>query len=97
MLPKQFSELQDKCRHSFNRLQSESEKTLNLLALVRRFPDSMESRSALILQLDNESKAQIEYEKHRRRLCALLIGSGELDKIKPQSERKLRRKRDETA
>ncbi len=93
--PKQFSKLQDKCRKSLHRLQSESDKTFNLLALVRRFPDSMESRTALVLQLENENKAQIEYEKHRRRLCALLIGSSECEKIKPQSERKPKRKADE--
>jgi len=95
--PKQFSKLQEKCRKSLHRLQSESDKILNILALVRRFPDSMESRTALVLQLENESKAQMEYEKHRRRLCALLIGSEKPEKIKPQSERKPKRKADEKA
>jgi hypothetical protein len=87
--PRQFSKLQDKCRLSFHRLQSESEKTLNLLALLRRFPDSMESRSALVLQLQNERKAQVDYEKLKRRLSKLLLGSGELTKIKPQSKSKI--------
>jgi len=91
--PKQFSKLQNKCRQSLHRLQAESEKTLNLLALVRRLPDSMESRTALVFQLNNEHKAQLLYEKHRRHLCALLIGK-DGEKTKPQSERKPRKKPD---
>src|SRR3954469_2813870 len=91
--PLQFSKLQNKCRQSLHRLQAESEKTLNCLAVVRRFPDSMEARTALIFQLNNEHKAQLLYDKHRRNLCALLIGK-EGEKIKPQSERKPRKKPD---
>src|SRR3954463_4721870 len=57
--PQQFSKLQNKCRQSFHQLQAESEKTLNCLAVVRRFLDSQEARTALVFQLDNEHKAQL--------------------------------------
>ena len=96
----QFVSLQNACRRSFEQLGVESQKTLNLLALVRRFPDSVESRTALVFQLDTENRAHIEYETRRRALFSLVSANAELapSRIKPKSERSLRKSRvDDTA
>ena len=96
----QFVILQNACRKSFQQLGVESQKTLNLLALVRRFPDSMESRTALVFQLDTENSAHLEYEHRRRALFALVNETAGLNRarIKSKSERTLRKSRvDDTA
>ena len=87
---KQLNKLQNAFRGSSQSLLAESEKTLNLLALVRRFPDNVEHRTALVFQMDREERAQIAYERQRRLLHDLILGSSDPAKIKPQSERKLR-------
>ena len=61
---------------SFERLQSESTRTLNILTLVRRFPDSRERITDLQLQIDRDTKAQAEHYRNLSRLCALLIEIG---------------------
>ena len=91
----QFVTLQNACRKSFQQLGIESQKSLNLLALVRRFPDSMEIRTALVFQLDTENQAHLEYEKRRRALYSLVSENPQRDgtRIKPKSERSLRKQR----
>jgi len=73
---KRFANWQGACNKRFQRLQEESDKTLNILASIRRLPESAEYRTALILHMDEEEKAIKAYEKHRRRICALILGDG---------------------
>ena len=72
MTDERFKSLQNSCRRRFERFKAESEKTLTLLALVRRYPENVEYRTALVFQLKNEAKAQQDYDRCRRRLCALM-------------------------
>src|SRR5206468_8357764 len=60
------------CGRSLERLQAETRKSLNLLALVMHFPQSMEPLTAARLQLDREATARAEYQREMRRLRALL-------------------------
>ena len=76
--------LQNACRESFERLQTESKRTLELLAQAKRLPDNLETRTALTSQLDQEGEAQAHYERQRHLLYALLIGPDEADRIKPE-------------
>src|SRR5437016_5537731 len=82
---KQFNKLQSACRGGFQRLRAESERTLNLLALVKRFPDNVEHRTALVFQLDREERAQAAYNRQRKRLCSLILGTRDPAKIQPHS------------
>jgi hypothetical protein len=74
--------LQNACRRSFERFRTESKKTLNLLAEARQFPNCVETRTALITQLDQEDRAQGRYERLRRRLYTLLISPDEAERVK---------------
>src|SRR6478752_3602162 len=76
--------LQNACRESFERLQTESKKTLDLLAQAKRSPDNLEVRTALRSQLDKEGEAQAQYERQRHLLYTLLIGPDEAERTKPK-------------
>ena len=72
MTQREFEQLHKSCLKSLNRLNEESRKTLNLLALVRQFPESVENRAALDLQRRSESEAQTDYETRLRQLVTIV-------------------------
>jgi hypothetical protein len=65
----------DACNRSFEMLQVESRKSLNLFSLALRFPDSMEHIADVRLQLDRENMARADYFRKTRRLRVLITGS----------------------
>src|SRR6267378_3508348 len=80
---RRFASEQDACRKSYERLIAESEKTLDLISVVRRFPDSSEHRTALLLHMQDEERAIVEYERDRRRISALILGVSGSDEPDP--------------
>src|SRR5262245_24179895 len=72
----QFARYFNAFGRSFDRLQTESLKTLNLLTLVRTFPESRERLTDLQFQIDRETQAQAEHYRQMSRLCALLVEPG---------------------
>jgi len=66
----QFLKLHRTCSKSLVKLQSESRKTLNLLALLTQFPISMEIGSELQWQREREDRARSDYQNHQRELIA---------------------------
>ena len=68
----QLLKLHGVCNRRLDRLQNESRKTLNLLALLTQFPASTERRTALQLQREREDKAYSGYQDCRRELIALI-------------------------
>ena|SRR2546422_1087926 len=69
---KEFVKLHQACRHSLNGLHIEAHQTLNLLMLLKLFPDDVERETALQLQCDREKKVKAEYQRQRRGLFALV-------------------------
>ena len=72
MTQREFDKLHKACLRSLNHLHEESRKTLNLLALVRQFPGSVENRAALELQRQSESEAQLDYQARSRHLLEIV-------------------------
>jgi len=72
MTQREFDQLHKSCLKSLNHLHEESRKTLNLLALVRQFPGSVENRAALDLQRQSESEAQLDYQARLRHLLEIV-------------------------
>jgi hypothetical protein len=68
----QFSELHRVCSASLEQLQTESRKTLNLLALLTHFPITVEARDELQLQFESEERALSAYQDNLRELIALV-------------------------
>jgi hypothetical protein len=67
-----FLNLHRTCCRSLVKLQSESRKTLNLLALFTQFPINVEMRSELQLQRERENRARSDYQNNQRTLIALI-------------------------
>ncbi len=72
MTQREFDQLHKACLKSLNHLHEESRKTLNLLALVRQFPSSVENRASLELQSQSESEAQADYQDRLRQLVTIV-------------------------
>ena len=72
MTQRDFDQLHKSCLKSLNHLHEESRKTLNLLALVRQFPGSVENRAALDLQRQSESEAQLDYQARLLQLVTIV-------------------------
>ena len=72
MTQREFDQLHRSCLKSLDHLHEESRKTLNLLALVRQFPESVENRAALDLQRQSESEAQLDYQARLRHLVEIV-------------------------
>ena len=72
MTQREFGKLHKTCLKSLNHLHEESRKTLNLLALVRQFPGSVENHAALELQRQAESEAQADYQTRLRQLVSIV-------------------------
>ncbi len=68
----QFVRLQKACSKSLDTFHIESRQTLNLLASVNHFPDSMENKTALQFQRNREKRAQTDYRRRRRELFRLV-------------------------
>ena|SRR2546425_6419572 len=90
---KEFVKLHQACRHSLNGLHIEAHQTLNLLMLLKLFPDDVERETALQLQCDREKKVKAEYQRQRRGLFALVTISRcrSHENRAPGSERRLGR------
>jgi len=74
MTQREFDQLHRSCLKSLNHLHEESRKTLNLLALVRQFPGSVENHATLELQRESENEAQADYQARLRQLVAIVTG-----------------------
>ena len=72
MTQREFDQLHRSCLKSLDHLHEESRKTLNLLALVRQFPGSVENRAALELQRQSESEAQLDYQARLLQLVTIV-------------------------
>jgi hypothetical protein len=72
MTQREFDQLQKSCLKSLNHLHEESRKTLNLLALARQFPGSVENRAALELQRQSEGEALADYQARVRELLTIV-------------------------
>ena len=72
MTQREFEQLHKSCLKSLNQFHEESRKTLNLLALARQFPGSVENRAALELQRQSESEAQADYQARLRQLVTIV-------------------------
>ena len=72
MTQREFDQLHKSCLKSLNHLHEESRKTLNLLALVRQFPGSVENRAALELQRQADGEAQADYQARLRQLVTIV-------------------------
>ena len=68
----QFVRLQKACSKSLDTFHIESRQTLNLLASVKHFPDSMENKTALQFQTDREKRARTDYRRKKRDLLRLV-------------------------
>ena len=68
----QFVRLQKACSKSLDTFHIESHQTLNLLASVKHFPDSVENKTALQFQRNREKRAQTDYRRRRRELFRLV-------------------------
>ena len=67
MREKQFVRLHKASGKSLDAFHIESHQTLNLLASINHFPDSMENKIALQFQRNRE-ETQIDYRRRRREL-----------------------------
>ena len=68
----QFVRLQKACSKSLDTFHIESRQTLNLLASVNHFPESVENKTALQFQRNREKRAQTDYRRRRRELFRLV-------------------------
>ena len=69
---KQFVRLHKACSLSLDTFHIESHQTLNLLAAVNFFPDSMENKTALSIPKQSEKRAQTDYRRRRHELLRLV-------------------------
>ena len=61
MNEKSFSTLHHACAHCLDELETATRQTLNLLALVERFPANVEHQTALDMQCVRERKARADF------------------------------------
>jgi hypothetical protein len=72
MTRREFVKLHNACAKSLSRLRQESRQTLNLLALIGRFPESVEYRTALSLQRQSENEAEADFLDRQRVLLGVI-------------------------
>jgi hypothetical protein len=74
-----FSQLINECRKSLETLVAESQQTLNLACLVKKFPQDPDRKAALQLQYLRENRLRHAYEARRAELLRLVAGRNESD------------------
>jgi hypothetical protein len=72
-----FSKLINECHKSLDALVAESQQTLNLAELVKKFPQDPDRKTALQLQCLRENRVRLGYEARRDELLRLLGGRNE--------------------
>ena len=71
------SKLINECHKSLDALVAESQQTLNLAELVKKFPQDPDRKAALQLQSLRENRVREGYEARRNELLRLLTGCNE--------------------
>jgi hypothetical protein len=74
-----FSKLINECHKSLDALVAESQQTLNLAQLVKKFPRDPDRKAALQLQYLRENRLRLAYEARRAELLRLVSGQNESD------------------
>ena len=72
-----FSKLINECHKSLDALVAESQQTLNLAELVKKFPQDPDRKAALKLQSLRENRVRLGYQTRRNELLRLLTGRNE--------------------
>ena len=72
-----FSKLINECHKSLDALVAESQQTLNLAELVKKFPQDPDRKTALQLQYLRENRVRLGYEARRDELLKLITGPDE--------------------
>jgi hypothetical protein len=72
-----FSKLLSECHKSLDALMAESQQTLNLAELVKKFPQDPDRKAALQLQSLRENRVRLGYEARRDELLRSLTGRNE--------------------
>ena len=72
-----FSKLINECQKSLDALVAESQQTLNLAQLVKKFPQDPDRKAALQLQYLRENRVRLGYEARRDELLRLVASSKE--------------------
>jgi hypothetical protein len=67
-----FSKLINECQKSLDALVAESQQTLNLAQLVKKFPKDPDRKAALQLQYLRENRVRLGYEARRDELLRLV-------------------------
>ena len=83
MNERRLVELYKDCGKSLDAIHVESHRTLDLLALVSHSPHTTENNAALHFQLNQEKRAQTDYQQQRLELLRglLRLASGELEPL----------------
>jgi hypothetical protein len=67
-----FSKLISDCRKSLDLLMAESQQTLALMLVVKKFPQDLERKTALQLQYHREDRLRLGYQARRADLLRLV-------------------------
>ena len=81
-----FSQLINECHKSLDALMAESQQTLNLAELVKKFPQDRDRKATLQLQSLRENRVRLGYEARRNELLGLLVGHNETNGLMKRPE-----------
>jgi hypothetical protein len=70
-----FSKQVTDCRKSLEALTTEAQQTLELLLVVKKFPQDVERRTALLLQCQREDRLRLGYETRRSQLLRAAVAA----------------------
>ncbi len=68
-----FSKQLNECRKSLDALMAESQQTLALLLIAKKFPDDAERKAALHMQCHREDRLRQGYQRRRSELLRQVV------------------------
>jgi hypothetical protein len=74
-----FVKLLNECHKSLDTLMAESQRTLSLAELVKKYPQDPERKTALQLQCHRENRLRLAYEERRAELLRLVSSQDRSD------------------